>query len=145
MAKKPPKKPPAAKAAPAAPKTPFVQLPREERSRIKIDEQKAANKALAQKAAATKTLFPPPTPAPPKPPTKLATAWNVAKDFGKRNKKVGVVLGVLGAAGVGLDYTKNSEYKTAAPAAKTNPPAAPAKAPKDTKRKSKLGTSTRPK
>lgn len=138
-----PSKPSAKAAAPKPKATPFVQLPREERSRIKINEQKAANKALAEKAAATRSMFPPPAPPPPPAPTKAAKTLGIVKKVAKKSKPYAVVAGVLGAIGAGLDYTKNAEYATPAKTP-TKPTAAPSNAKKEP-RKSKLGTSTRPK
>lgn len=121
---------------PAAPKTPFIQMTSAERSRIRIDEQKAKNTAL-KTAAQQAAVFPSAIPAPPKPPSKLKQYTQVVADIAKRNKKTAIFVAALGALGVGLDYTKNQEY---------TPPKAPDKKPaKPQKRSTGIGTSPRPK
>jgi hypothetical protein len=132
------KRPTTRKAPPAPPKTPFIQMTTAERQRMRIDEQKAKNKELSAAAQKAK-VFPAATPPPPKPPSKLKQGVQAVTEFAKRNKRTAIVVGALGAIGVGLDYTKNEEY---APAKKT----APSKKPEDRKKKQPgIGTSSRPK
>jgi hypothetical protein len=121
---------------PATRKTPFIQMTSAERSRIRIDELKAKSAAL-KTAAQQAAVFPPPIPAPPKPPSKLKKGVQAIADIAKRNKKTAIFVTALGALGVGLDYTKNQEY---------TPPKAPDKKPaKPQKRSTGIGTSPRPK
>lgn len=101
-------------AAPAASK-PYTQMTAQERSRIRIEENKAALRARQAAEANVRTSFPPPAPPAPKPPSRAASIARTALRIAKRNKIIGGLLVAGGGLMYGADMVREAT-KSAAPA-----------------------------